>query len=90
MSLKASKLSEKVARVDSNTSSETIHAGGMVSVEAMYTLLNKMWRKEDIPEEWRKGLLVQLPKKGDTIYSITKLQGTTPAYVTLCLCVSHV
>ena len=57
----------KVAGVD-NIPSEAIHVGGVVSVEAMYmySLLNR--RKEEIQEEWRKGLLIKSPKKGDTTH----------------------
>ena len=51
-----------------NMPSEAIHAGGEVSVEALYILLNKIWREEQIPDEWKKGLLVKLPKKGDTTH----------------------
>ena len=47
-----------------NIFSEAIQAGGVVSVDAMYSILNKFWRNEEIPEEWKKGLLVKLPKKG--------------------------
>ena len=51
-----------------NMPSEAIHVGGEVSVEALYKLLNKIWREEQIPDEWKKGLLVKLPKKGDTTH----------------------
>ena len=57
----------KVTGID-NMPSEAIHAGGEVSVEALYKLLNKIWREEQIPDEWKKGLLVKLPKKGDTTH----------------------
>jgi hypothetical protein len=26
---------------------------------------NRIWNEEQIPDDWRKGLLVKLPKKGD-------------------------
>lgn len=39
-----------------------------MSVEALYKLLNKIWREEKIPDEWKKGFLVKLPKKGDTMH----------------------
>ena len=26
---------------------------------------NEMWEREEIPEDWRKGLLVKIPKRGD-------------------------
>ena len=51
-----------------NIPSEAIHAGGEVSAEALYKLLNKIWREEKIPDEWKKGLIVKLPKKGDTTH----------------------
>ena len=51
-----------------NIPPEAIHVGGEVSIEALHSLLNKIWRQEEIPDEWRKGLLVKLPKKGDTTY----------------------
>ena len=30
-----------------------------------HALLNKIWNEEDIPQDWKVGLLVTLPKKGD-------------------------
>ena len=41
---------------------------GVVSVDAMYSILNKIWRNEEIPEEQKKWLLVKLTKKGDTTH----------------------
>ena len=52
----------KVAGVDS-IPPEAIRVGGEVSMEALHSLLNKIWRQEEIPDEWRKGLLVKLPNK---------------------------
>ena len=31
-------------------------------------LCNRIWSEEKIPEEWKKGLLIKLPKKGDLSY----------------------
>ena len=39
--------------------------GGMVSAKVLHALLNKIWNEEDIPQDWKVGLLVTLPKKGD-------------------------
>ena len=33
--------------------------------EALETLFAAIWRQEKIPDEWKKGLIVKLPKKGD-------------------------
>ena len=35
------------------------------SVDVLYYLLHKVWEKEQIPEDWQRGLMVKLPKKGD-------------------------
>ena len=38
----------------------------MVSAKVLHSLLNKIWNEEeDIPQDWKVGLLVKLPKKGD-------------------------
>ena len=37
-----------------------------ISVSYLHRLLNRIWNEECIPEDWHKGLLVKLPKKGDT------------------------
>ncbi len=37
-----------------------------MSAEDLYRLLNMIWREEKIPYEWKKGLLIKLPSKGDT------------------------
>ena len=58
---------EKATGID-NIPSEAIHAGGEVSVEALYKLLNNIWREDKITDEWKKVLLVKLPKKGDTTH----------------------
>jgi len=40
----------KVAGVD-NIPPEAIRVGGEVSIEALHSLLNKIWRQEEIPDE---------------------------------------
>ena len=39
--------------------------GGMVFAKVLHEFLNKIWNEEDIPQDWKVGLLVKLPKKGD-------------------------
>ena len=34
-------------------------------VESLHQLLNLVWTEEEIPNDWKKGLLVKLPKSGD-------------------------
>ena len=51
-----------------NVPPEAIKAGGDTSEEVLLNLSNSIWSEEKIPEEWRKGLLIKLPKKGDLSY----------------------
>ena len=36
-----------------------------MSSKVLHSLLNKIWNEEDIPQDWKVGLLVKIPKKGD-------------------------
>ena len=36
-----------------------------VTTSPQKPLLNKIWNEEDIPQDWKVGILVKLPKKGD-------------------------
>ena len=47
-----------------NIPPEAWKEGGMVSAKVLHSLLNKIWNEEDIPQDWKVGLLVKLPKKG--------------------------
>ena len=44
---------------------EALKGDVQTSTEMIHPLLMKIWESEQIPEEWRKGYLVKLPKKGD-------------------------
>ena len=33
--------------------------------EILYGLFEKIWEEEEIPLEWKEGLLIKIPKKGD-------------------------
>jgi hypothetical protein len=35
------------------------------TVEILYSLFGKIWEKEEIPKDWREGVVIKLPKKGD-------------------------
>ena len=54
----------KAAGID-NIRPEALSAGGEVTVEVLWMLLKKIWDKEEVPKEWKRGILVKLPKKGD-------------------------
>ena len=61
---------EKVAGCD-NTPPEAIKAEGDTSEEVFLDLCNRIWGEKKIPEEWKKGLLIKLRKKGDLGYCKT-------------------
>ena len=44
---------------------EALKADVQTSTEMIHPLLMKIWETEQIPEEWKKGYLVKLPKKWD-------------------------
>ena len=54
----------KAAGVD-NITVEMMKAGIDITVNVLHDLLSLIWEEERIPEDWCKGLIVELPKKGD-------------------------
>ena len=62
------KLKNGKAAEGDNIPPEAIKVGGDTSEEVLLSLCNRIWDEEKIPEEWRKGLLIKLPKKGDLSY----------------------
>ena len=51
-----------------NIPPEAIKAGGETSEEVLLDLCNRIWSEKKVPEEWKKGLLIKLPKEGDLSY----------------------
>lgn len=43
---------------------EALKADIQTSTDMLHPLLDKIWEQERVPEEWKKGQLVKLPKKG--------------------------
>ena len=48
-----------------NTPPEAIKVGGDTSEEVLLDLCNTIWSELKITEEWKKGLIIKLPHKGD-------------------------
>jgi hypothetical protein len=46
-----------------NIPPKVIKAMDNISVNALHHLINRIWNEEQIPDDWRKGLLVKVPKK---------------------------
>jgi len=45
---------------------EMIKAGGRMIRSETHKLINSIWNKEELPEEWKESLIVPIYKKGDT------------------------
>nr|KAG5689679.1 hypothetical protein BaRGS_006304 [Batillaria attramentaria] len=44
---------------------EALKADIQTSTDMLHPLLRKIWESESVPQDWKKGHLVKLPKKGD-------------------------
>jgi len=36
-----------------------------ITTEILYPLLEKIWKEENIPDDWKEGLIINIPKEGD-------------------------
>ena len=48
-------------------SAEMLKAGGEVTTGALTKIFEGIWEAEETPGDWKMGLIVKLPKKGDLI-----------------------
>jgi hypothetical protein len=44
---------------------ELIHAGGEILLPAIHKLINSIWNKEELPNQWKEPIIVPIHKKGD-------------------------
>ncbi|PIO67667.1 hypothetical protein TELCIR_10574 [Teladorsagia circumcincta] len=44
---------------------ELLKEGGRTMIEVLTKLFNRCWNQEEVPEDWKKGVIVRLPKKGN-------------------------
>ena len=47
---------------------EALKVDMSTSLDILYRLFVRIWEEESIPEEWQKGIIVKVPKKGDLGY----------------------
>jgi hypothetical protein len=45
--------------------SELIQAGGGILQSAIHKLINFVWNKEELPDQWKESIIVPIHKKGD-------------------------
>jgi hypothetical protein len=44
---------------------ELIQAGGEILLSAIHKLINSVWNKEELPDQWKESIIVAVHKKGD-------------------------
>jgi hypothetical protein len=44
---------------------ELIQAGGEILLSAIHKLINSVWNKEELPDQWKQSIIVPVHKKGD-------------------------
>ncbi|CAH8465462.1 unnamed protein product [Schistosoma haematobium] len=48
-----------------NIQAEALKADVAVTARILHILFNKIWDEEQVPTDWKEGLLIKIPKKGD-------------------------
>jgi len=60
---------------------ELIKAGGRTIFFEIHKLINSIWNKEELPEEWKDSIVISIYKKGDKTdcrnYTVTSFLTTT-------------
>jgi hypothetical protein len=44
---------------------ELIQAGGKILLSAIHKLINSVWNKDELPDQWKESITVPVHKKGD-------------------------
>ena len=44
---------------------EAIKGDIETAVQMLYSLFSKIWEEEEVPAQWKEGIIIKLPKKGD-------------------------
>jgi hypothetical protein len=54
---------------------ELIEAGGEILRSKFHTLINSIWNKKKLPDQWKESIIVPVHKKGDKTRSVVILMG---------------
>jgi hypothetical protein len=44
---------------------ELIQAGGEILLYTIHKLINSVWNKEELPDQWKESIIVPIHKRGD-------------------------
>jgi hypothetical protein len=47
------------------TPAELIQAGGKILLSAIHKLINSVWNKEELTDQWKESIIVPIHKKSD-------------------------
>jgi hypothetical protein len=61
------KLKKYKSRGNDQIPAELIHAGGKILLSAIHNLINSVWNKEELPDQWKEPIIVPVHKKGGKI-----------------------
>jgi len=59
------KLKKNKAPGEDGIPAELLQAKSRLSAEILHRPINTIWEEERVPESWKKGIIIKLPKKGD-------------------------
>ena len=59
------KLKNNKSPGEDRISAEMCKALGELGVNSLLELVNNVWQEEQVPADWRRGVIVRIPKKGD-------------------------
>ena len=59
------KLKNNKSPGEDRISAEMLKALGQLGMHALLQLLNSVWQEEQVPSDWKRGIIVKIPKKGD-------------------------
>ncbi|VDP55650.1 unnamed protein product [Schistosoma mattheei] len=65
ISMSIRKIKSGKAAVPDNIPSEALKADVVATARVLHILFNKIWDEEQVQTDWKEGLLVKIPKKGD-------------------------
>jgi hypothetical protein len=54
-----------IHRTEPLVPAELIQAGGEILQSAVHKLMNYVWNKEELPDQWKESIIVTIHKKGD-------------------------
>jgi hypothetical protein len=52
---------------------ELIQAGGEILLSAIHKLINSVWNKEKLPNQWKDSIIIPVHRKGDKTECITAI-----------------